>query len=82
MEVLVGDVAAHSKNNHEGAEHGYCAARPDHIGTHRGIAMTTLYIYRVSQKKRGISKTWPYLEIHQKGKKWLCFGKFNLNAAG
>ena len=38
MEVLVGDVAAHSKDDHEGAEHGYCAARPDHTATHRQIA--------------------------------------------
>ena len=45
MEVLVGDVAAHGKDDHEGAEHGDCAARPDHTATHRQIARTTLYIY-------------------------------------
>ena len=45
MEVLVGDVAAHGKDDHEGAEHGYCAARPDHTATHRQITRTTFYIY-------------------------------------
>ena len=44
MEVLVGDVAAHGEDDHEGAEHWNCAARPDHIGTHRWATMTTLYI--------------------------------------
>ena len=33
------------KDDHEGAEHGYCAARPEHIATDRQIARTTLYIY-------------------------------------
>ena len=47
MEVLVGDVAAHGKDDHEGAEHWYCAARPDHTATHRQIARTTFYIYNL-----------------------------------
>ena len=33
------------EDDHEGAEHWYCAARPDHTATHRQIARTTLYIY-------------------------------------
>ena len=39
--------------------------------------------YRVSQKK-GDLKTHGhnYSEIHQKGEKLVCFGKFSLNAAG
>ena len=35
------------KDDHEGAEHGYCATRPDHTATHRQIARTTLYIYNL-----------------------------------
>ena len=39
MEVLVGDVDAHDKDDHKCAEHGDRAARPDHTDTHRRIAM-------------------------------------------
>ena len=39
--MLVGDVAAHGKDDHEGAEHWYCAERPDYTGTNRWLARTT-----------------------------------------
>ena len=39
VEVLVGDVAAHGEEDHEGAEHGDRAARGGHTNTHRQIAM-------------------------------------------
>ena len=39
-------------------------------------------IYRVDQKNRDLEQNGHnYLEIHQKGKKLVCFGKFSLNAA-
>ena len=41
------------------------------------------FIYRVSQKKCDLKKHGHnYSEIHQKGKKLVCFGKFSLNDAG
>ena len=41
------------------------------------------FIYGVSQKKWDLKKHGHNnSEIHQKGKKLLCFGKFCLNAAG
>ena len=40
-------------------------------------------IYRVDQKKGDLKKHGHnYFEIHQKGKKLVCFGKFSSNAAG
>ena len=46
----------------------------------------TVYDYKTIQgesKKSGISKNNGHnsSEIHQKGKKLACFGKFNINAA-
>ena len=35
VEVLVGDVAAHGEEYHQGAEHGDRAARADHTNTHK-----------------------------------------------
>ena len=41
------------------------------------------YYYRVDQKKGWSQKHgYNYLEIHQKGIKLVCFGKFSLNVAG
>ena len=45
MEVLVGDVAAHCEDDHEGAEHGYCATRPDHKDTQTDTKDNTLYFH-------------------------------------
>ena len=40
-------------------------------------------IYRVCKKKGDLEKYGHnYSEIHQKGKKLVCFGKFSLYAAG
>ena len=40
-------------------------------------------IYRVDQKNGDLKQNGHnYLEIHQKGKKLVCSGKFSLNAAG
>ena len=38
--------------------------------------------YRVDQKKGDLNKNGHNSsEIHQKGKKFVCFGKFSINAA-
>ena len=44
-EVLVGDVAAHGEDDHEGAEHGYRATRPDHKDTQTDSKDNTLYFH-------------------------------------
>ena len=39
-------------------------------------------MYRVSKKKGDLENNGHnYSEIHQKGKKLVCFGKFSINAA-
>ena len=46
------------------------------------IYICIMYIYRVDQKKGDLNKhCHSYSEIHQKGKKLVCFGKLGINAA-
>ena len=48
----------------------------------RKFLLVLLY-YRVDQKKGDLEKHGHnYYEIHQKGKKLVCFGKFSSNSAG